>query len=31
LALSGNNAKAKAAYGDFLNLWSDADSEHPRF
>ncbi len=29
--LSGNDAKAKAAYGDFLNLWKDADSDIPIF
>jgi tetratricopeptide (TPR) repeat protein len=29
LALSGDTAKAKAAYLDFLNLWKDADSDIP--
>jgi eukaryotic-like serine/threonine-protein kinase len=27
--LSGDNAKAKSAYQDFLTLWKDADSEIP--
>jgi eukaryotic-like serine/threonine-protein kinase len=27
LVLSGDKAKAKAAYGDFLTLWKDADSD----
>ena len=28
-ALSGDNAKAKAAYQEFLALWSDADENIP--
>ena len=28
-ALSGDNAKAKTAYQDFLTLWKDADSDIP--
>ena len=27
LALSGDTAKARAAYQDFLNLWNDADPD----
>jgi serine/threonine protein kinase/tetratricopeptide (TPR) repeat protein len=29
LALSGDKAKAKTAYMDFMNLWTDADSNLP--
>jgi hypothetical protein len=28
-ALAGDRAKAKPAYGDFLTLWKDADSDIP--
>jgi hypothetical protein len=28
-ALAGDKAKAKLAYGDFLTLWKDADSDIP--
>jgi hypothetical protein len=28
-ALAGDKVKAKLAYGDFLTLWKDADSEIP--
>jgi tetratricopeptide (TPR) repeat protein len=28
-AMAGDQAKAKAAYDDFLNLWKDADSDIP--
>ena len=28
-ALAGDNVKAKRAYGDFLTLWKDADSDIP--
>jgi hypothetical protein len=28
-ALSGDNAKAKSAYSDFLTLWKDADADIP--
>ena len=28
-ALAGDQVKAKAAYGDFLTLWKDADSDVP--
>ena len=31
LASSGNNAKAKSAYQDFLALWKDADADIPIF
>ncbi|MGO9262329.1 MAG: tetratricopeptide repeat protein [Bryobacteraceae bacterium] len=31
LALSGDTAKAKAAYRDFLTLWKDADADLPTF
>jgi len=31
LVLSGDTAKAKAAYLDFLTLWKDADSDIPIF
>jgi hypothetical protein len=27
--MAGDQAKAKAAYSDFLNLWKDADSNIP--
>jgi hypothetical protein len=29
LALAGDTVKAKLAYGDFLTLWKDADSDIP--
>jgi len=29
LALSGDTAKAKSAYGDLLTLWKNADSDIP--
>ena len=29
--MAGDQAKAKAAYSDFLNLWKDADSDIPVF
>jgi hypothetical protein len=30
-ALSGDQAKARAAYQDFLSLWKDGDSDIPIF
>ncbi len=31
LMLSGNNARAKVAYQDFLTVWKDADPDIPIF
>jgi len=28
-AISGDSAKAKAAYRDFFNIWKDADPDIP--